>query len=72
MLSLGLGLSLTKAGSSGGSPLQPFALWTWFLKNDTWDLAGQWIDSVAWTPNWFLTTGIINVYGSWADSEAWA
>jgi hypothetical protein len=57
---------------STGTPLEDFALWAWFLKSGVWNLDGQWVDDVAWTPNWFLTTGIINVYGAWADSEAWA
>lgn len=57
---------------TGFSPLGPFAEWPWFLKYDTWDLAGVWLDNVPWAPDWFLATGSINVYGAWADSEAWA
>ena len=63
---------LNRRRRGGPATLTAFAAWAWFLKSGVWDLAGQWVDDVAWTPNWFLTTGAINVYGAWADSEAWA
>lgn len=56
----------------GGTPLELFAAWPWFLKSGVWSSLGQWVDDVAWTPSWFLTTGAISVYGAYSDSEAWA
>ena len=65
MLSLGLGLSLTKAGSqAANAPVTPT---TWLLSTGFWTDVDQWNDTSNWLDVliWLLLTGF------WLDANQW-